>query len=267
MLEMLQCIPKQILRHLPAVSKTWREDAPDALTGAGIRVHFGGVRAVDGVDLRLRRGEILGLIGPNGAGKTTLLNALSGFQRLHAGTVKLGVADIGGLPPYRLARMGLARTFQGVRLFPELSVLRNVEVSGLAVGLSRREARRRAWSALERVELAHRAEFLASALPLGEERRVSLARATATAPKFLLLDEPAAGLSEVEIEGLMKTVDRLRVEEECGVMLIEHDMTVVMGLCERIQVLDAGKTICVGVPEEVQADERVVAAYLGAGGS
>jgi branched-chain amino acid transport system ATP-binding protein len=154
-----------------------------------------------------------------------------------------------------------------VRLFQDLSVLRNVEVSGLAVGLSRREARRRAWEALERVDLAHRAELPASALPLGEERRVSLARAAATGPKFLLLDEPAAGLSETEIVDMMQIIGQLCSDENCGVLLIEHDMTVVMGLCERIQVLDTGKTICMGAPQEVQADQRVIAAYLGTGGS
>lgn len=247
----------------------WRKTEIDESNASGelsahsVRVHFGGIKAVDDVDLVLRHREILGLIGPNGAGKTTLVNALTGFQKVTGGRVALGGADITGRMPRQLARMGLARTFQGVRLFSDLSVFENVELGGLGVGLSRKEARRQAWDLLERMNLAGYAGSRASSLPHGDERRLGILRALATRPHFLLLDEPAAGLNESETALLVSGILAIRETFDCGLLVIEHDMRLIMRLCDRIHVLDHGKTLCVGSPEQVQVDRGVIEAYLG----
>jgi len=229
-----------------------------------LRVHFAGVRAVDGVDLTLGRGEILGLIGPNGAGKTTIVNALSGFQALTSGTIRLGERGITGWSPRRRARAGLVRTFQAVRLFPGLTVIENVEAAGLGVGRSRPVARRRARELLRTFDLGHCAGVTGAALPHGEERRVGLVRALAADPSFLLLDEPAAGLNELESDALGETLGLIRDEFECGLCVVEHDMRLVMSRCERVQVLAFGQTLADGTPAAVQSDAAVVDAYLGA---
>jgi ABC-type branched-subunit amino acid transport system ATPase component len=238
--------------------------AGDRLEARGVKVHFAGVRAVDGVDLTLERSEILGLIGPNGAGKTTLVNALSGFQEPTQGAIALGSADVTSWPPERLARHGLARTFQNVRLFSHLSAFENVETAAVAVGLGRRAARARAAEALETLGLSARAHVAARALPHGEQRRLGIARALASGPAFLLLDEPAAGLNEDESHALGVALRALHKRFECGLLVIEHDMEVIMTLCDRVQVLSYGTTICIGTPAEVQDDAAVVTAYLGA---
>jgi ABC-type branched-subunit amino acid transport system ATPase component len=237
------------------------------LVAEGIRVDFEGVRAVDGVDLTLEQGEIVGLIGPNGAGKTTFMNAVSGFVSLTAGAVAVDGLDVTGWTPQRLVSKGLVRTFQDVATFPGLSVFENVELGALGAGLSRRKARQKAWELLEGLGLRHRARVPASALPHGDERRVGIARAVAVGPKFLLLDEPAAGLDDAESLALTETIARLREELGCGVLLVEHDMRIIFRVCERIQVLDYGKSIAVGAPEQVRTDKRVIAAYLGAKGA
>jgi branched-chain amino acid transport system ATP-binding protein len=236
---------------------------PPAVEVRELAVHFEGVKAVDGVDLILRRGEILGLIGPNGAGKTTFVNALTGFQRLTAGAVSIDGVDVTGWSPSRLTRAGLARTFQSVRLFPRLTVLENVEAGAVGVGLGRRAARERAVELLLALGLAGRAHDPASGLPHGEERRLGVMRALASRPKYLLLDEPAAGLNEVEADELVRALARIRDDFGCGLMIIEHDMRVIMSLCERIQVLDYGRTISIGTPKEVRSDPAVLTAYLG----
>jgi branched-chain amino acid transport system ATP-binding protein len=237
------------------------------LVAEGIRVDFEGVRAVDGVDLTLEQGEIVGLIGPNGAGKTTFMNAVSGFVPLTAGAVAVDGLDVTGWTPQRLVSKGLVRTFQDVATFPGLSVFENVELGALGAGLSRRKARQKAWELLEDLGLRHRARVPASALPHGDERRVGIARAVAVGPMFLLLDEPAAGLDDAESLALTETIARLREELGCGVLLVEHDMRIIFRVCERIQVLDYGKSIAVGAPEQVRTDKRVIAAYLGAKGA
>jgi branched-chain amino acid transport system ATP-binding protein len=221
------------------------------------------VKAVDGVDIELDQKEILGLIGPNGAGKTTLVNAISGFQSLTEGPFSVGGRDVTGWRPHKLAKIGLTRTFQNVRPFSGLTVLDNVELGGVGVGMSRRAARSQAWEILERLGLMHLAYAQASALPHGDERRLSIARALATKPRFLLLDEPAAGLNELESDELVGIIASIRSDSGCGVLVIEHDMRLIMGVCERIQVLDYGQTISTGSPDEIQSDQAVITAYLG----
>ncbi len=235
----------------------------DLLEARGLTVHFGGVRAVDGVDLALRKGEILGLIGPNGAGKTTLVNALSGFQKPTAGTVLMNGKNVTGLSPHRLARRGLARTFQSVRLFPGLTVLENVELGGVGVGMRRPAARKWARELLERLKLDDKAGLYGVGLPHGLERRLGIVRALAAKPSFLMLDEPAAGLNEQESDELVGSLALIRDDFSCALVVIEHDMRLIMRLCERIQVLDHGKTISIGSPSEVRRDPAVLTAYLG----
>ncbi|HEX2884998.1 ATP-binding cassette domain-containing protein [Vineibacter terrae] len=237
-----------------------------SLIAFGVGVHFEGLRALEAVDLRLARGEILGLIGPNGAGKTTLVNVLSGYQRPSEGGVRLDGLGTAGWQPHHFARNGLGRTFQAARLFPEMTVLENVEMPGVGLGLSRRQARARAEALLSDLGIIHRATVPAQALTYGEERLVGLARALALTPKFLLLDEPAAGLSPHEAQELMQRIAAVRERFGCGVLLIEHNMQVIMRLCDRVQVLARGKTIAVGTPTDVQASTEVRQAYLGASG-
>lgn len=242
-----------------------KTSAPDAeeLRAEGVRVHFEGVKAVDGVDLVLRRGEILGLIGPNGAGKTTLVNALTGFAKPTGGRVLVDERDVTGWAPNALSPLGVARTFQAVRLFNDLTALENVELGALGVGASRHDARELAWDLLERMKITDRAHQRAGSLPYGDERRLGFLRALATRPAFLLLDEPAAGLNEAESDELMIAIGDIRDDFGCGVLVIEHDMRLIMRLCERIQVIDYGKTISVGTARDVQSDPAVITAYLG----
>jgi branched-chain amino acid transport system ATP-binding protein len=238
--------------------------AQPELKGLQISVRFAGVTALSEVDVSLRRGEIVGLIGPNGAGKSTLLNVLAGALQPTTGRVVLNGRRVTARTPYSLARAGVARTFQGLHLFQGLTVLENVEVALVAARRLRRSvATARAREIMSELGLSHRADELASALPYGEEQRVALARAVASEPDFLLLDEPAAGLNEEETAELAETIRGVYRQLGCAVMVVEHDIPFIMGLCERIQVLDVGRTIASGSPREVQADPAVIAAYLG----
>jgi len=233
------------------------------LAAQSVSVRFGGLVAVDQVSIRLERGEIVGLIGPNGAGKTTLINVLSGFQRPLAGAIMVGERDCTGLPRHDFPRAGVVRTFQAVRLFRGLSVSENVEVGCLAHGLGRSEARYRAAQILDELHLGDKAHRAAAGLSYGEERRIGLARALAVKPRFLLLDEPAAGLAAAEADELRKLIVEVRSKYDCGVLVIEHNMGLVMNLCERIHVLDSGRTIATGTPAAIRADPAVRRAYLG----
>lgn len=233
------------------------------LAARNVTVRFGGIIAIDDVTLTLSKGEIVGLIGPNGAGKTTLVNVLSGFQRPTSGTVHIGDRDCTRLARHNYPSTGVVRTFQAVRLFKGLSVSENVETGYVARGLGRAEARRRAGSILGELGLGEKAERPATSLSYGEERRVGLARALALDPRFLLLDEPAAGLAPAEAEELRHLIAELRARYDCGLLVIEHNMTLVMNLCERIHVLDGGRTIATGKPEEIRSHQGVRSAYLG----
>jgi branched-chain amino acid transport system ATP-binding protein len=245
-----------------AVDGSGREKS--ALLAEDLRVYFEGVRAVDGVDLELEEGRIAGLIGPNGAGKTTLLNAISGFVPLTAGKVIVGEEDVTGLPAHRLLERRLVRTFQEVATFPALSVFENVELGALGAGMRRREARRRTSELLGIFGLEEWAGYAASVVPHGQERRLGIARAVAGAPRFLLLDEPAAGLDDQESVELADTIAQIRDDYGCAVLLVEHDMRVIFRVCETIQVLDFGKTMAAGSPDEIRTNQKVIAAYLGA---
>jgi branched-chain amino acid transport system ATP-binding protein len=228
-----------------------------------VTVDFQGLRAVEDVTLHVSRGEILGLIGPNGAGKTTLVNVLTGFQPISAGAVTLSGASVTAWPAWRRARAGLARTFQNVLLFPKLSVVENVEAGALAMGESRPAARARALEVLEWLELSHLARQIADTLPFGAERRIGIGRAIAADPDFLLMDEPAAGLNDAECHELAGLIRRIRIEMGCGILLIEHRMSLVFQLCDRVQVLEQGRTIATGTPAGIRQDARVRNAYLG----
>jgi branched-chain amino acid transport system ATP-binding protein len=234
-----------------------------SLVAEGVSVRFGGLAAIDGVSFTLEPGEIVGLIGPNGAGKTTLVNVLSGFQKPNAGEVRLEERRFASATPDAFARAGVARTFQAVRLFKQLSVSENLEVSLAANGLSRNRARERAKALLAEFLPGDRGRMPAGALTYGEERKVGIARALALEPRYLLLDEPAAGMAGAEVEDLRGAIVRIRAAYGCGILVVEHNMALIFALCDRIHVLGSGRTLAVGSPEEISANTKVREAYLG----
>jgi branched-chain amino acid transport system ATP-binding protein len=240
-------------------------------------MQFGGVTAMSEVDLSVREGEIAGLIGPNGAGKTTVFNVVTGVFRPTRGDILFRGKSIVGMKRYQVTRAGIARTFQNIRLFPEMTALENVMVgadahhrTSLGSAIFRlprhrseeREGRADGMALLELVGIAHRADDLGRNLPYGDQRRLEIARALATKPKLLLLDEPAAGFNPAEKRGLSDLIRRVR-RAGYTILLIEHDMGVVMNLCDRVSVLDFGRKIADGPPLAIQADQRVINAYLG----
>jgi branched-chain amino acid transport system ATP-binding protein len=234
------------------------------LEAQAVVVRFDGLSALDSVNLTLAQKEIIGLLGPNGAGKTTLANVMSGYQRPTHGKLLLDDEIVSGLKPEALARRGVARTFQSVRLFRRLTVFENVEAAALTCHSRRTRARNAAWEALRYIGLEQVAHRRADALPYADERRVGIARALALEPRFLLLDEPAAGMTEPECAELSRLIQHLPEKFGCGVLLIEHNISVVMAVCRVLHVLNNGRTLAFGPTEQVRRDPEVIAAYLGA---
>ena len=246
-----------------AQTETVERRPGDTLRASAVSRSFEGVRALQDVSLELHRHEVVGLIGPNGAGKSTLVNVLTGFDRPTEGEVELGDRTITRWSAHRRARAGLTRTFQHSRSFRSLSVRENVEVAALGVGVGPREARRRTDELLELLGLAELAEAPAATLAQGDERRLGVARALVTEPAFVLMDEPAAGLPEAEVPEFAEVVRSVRDDHRAGVLLIDHNMALVMGVCDRIHVLDQGRTLAAGTPDEIRGNLDVTAAYLG----
>jgi branched-chain amino acid transport system ATP-binding protein len=236
------------------------------LRAVSVSRSFEGVQALAEVDLELVRSEVVGLIGPNGAGKTTLVNVITGFDFPTTGRVELEERDVTRWSPQRRGRAGLARTFQHGHAFKGLTVRENVEVAALGVGASPRDARIRAQQLLGALGLRGRADENASALPHGDERKLGVARALATEPRFVLMDEPAAGLTEAEVPDLAAVVRSVRDDHGAGVLLIDHNVTLILDVCDRIHVLDQGRTLAEGTPEEIRKNIDVANAYLGGSG-
>lgn len=233
--------------------------SPPNLIASDIGVRFGGLVALSGVSLEIGEGEIVGLIGANGAGKSTLINVLSGFQRPSEGDVFLGAKRLSGMKPNRLARTGVVRTFQAVRLFSELSVIDNISAAAAVLGKNGPDPT----MLLRLLGLEEQRDQPADSLPYADQRRLAIARALALDPKFLLLDEPAAGMSPEEISDLGATLLSLRDRSQIGLLLVEHNMELVMSICERLVVLNVGKVIARGTPAEVRGNPAVRDAYLG----
>ena len=237
----------------------------ESLRTIDVSVEFSGLRALDGVSLSLSPGEILGLIGPNGSGKTTLVNAITGQVSIAAGRIFCGEADLTGFSPREVSLRGIARSFQVVRLFNNLTVTENVEAAALTHGHGRRASREKARKLLAEFGLEARAEDLAIGLSYGDKRRVEISRALAADPKYLLLDEPAAGMNEAETTALLSILEELPRTSGLGLMIIDHDMTLIMRLCDRLHVLASGRTIAEGDKDSVRANPVVIEAYLGTG--
>jgi branched-chain amino acid transport system ATP-binding protein len=246
-----------------AVTPEVRRWPGGVLRATAVSRSFAGVDALHDVTLEVGRGEVVGLIGPNGAGKTTLVNVMTGFDLPTSGSVELEGREITSWKPHRRGRAGLARTFQHSHSFGDLSVRENVEVSALGVGAKPGEARRRATELLGLLGIARQAHARASALAHGDERKLEVARALATEPHFVLMDEPAAGLPEAEIPDFANVLRTVRDEQGAGVLLIDHNMALVMEVCDRIHVLDQGRTLAEGTPDAVRRNLDVTAAYLG----
>ncbi|MBB6218318.1 branched-chain amino acid transport system ATP-binding protein [Anaerosolibacter carboniphilus] len=239
---------------------------------------FGGLTAVSGFEIYLNAGELIGLIGPNGAGKTTAFNMLTGVYQPSSGDIRFLDESVVGKKPYEITQKGIARTFQNIRLFKDLSVIDNVKIAyhqnvkySVAAGIlgskrfkqEEQEIAKKALELLKIFKLDHKAGEYAKNLPYGEQRRLEIARALATQPKLILLDEPAAGMNPQETQELMELIRFIRGAFDLTILLIEHDMSLVMNVCERIYVLDYGKIIAHGTPQEIKTNPKVIEAYLG----
>jgi branched-chain amino acid transport system ATP-binding protein len=237
--------------------------SPDALSANQVTVEFSGLRALDDVSVFINPREILGLIGPNGSGKTTLINAITGQVPFTKGEVKIAQSVMPLSSPRKVALSGIARTFQIVRLFDQLTVWENVETAALAKGVKRKTAREIAMNVLQELGMAERVDSIAASLSYGDKRRVEIARALASDPRFLLLDEPAAGMNENESHALCDQLLELPKKRDLGILIIDHDVPLISRLCDRVHVIASGKTIAAGLIEDVRKDRNVIEAYLG----
>lgn len=237
--------------------------AASSLRAHGVSRSYRGVHALKDVTLEITSAHILGLIGPNGAGKSTLVNILSGFDRPDAGSIQLGDRDVTRVVGHRRSHLGIARTFQHGHLFHGLTVRENVEITAIASGRGRKQSKLDAAELLESMELTEWADREANVLPHGVERRLGVARALATSPSHVLLDEPAAGLNEGEIDAFAQTIRHVNRDRGIGVLLIDHNMPLIMGLCDRVHVLVSGTTLLEGTPKEVRSNQDLADAYLG----
>jgi branched-chain amino acid transport system ATP-binding protein len=247
----------------PPGANRWPEGS---LRATDVSRSFEGVHALQGVTLEIDRHEVVGLIGPNGAGKTTLINVITGFDLPTSGKIEVDGEDVTRWRALRRARGGLARTFQHGHLFRSLTVRENIELAALGVGMGPREARQICGELLDALDLRERADVIAGTLAHGEEQKVGVARALASRPRYVLLDEPAAGLSEADIESFSALVRRVRDDFGAGLLLVDHNMAVIMDVCDRIHVLDQGRTLASGTPTEIRQNIDVAAAYLGSSG-
>ncbi|SHE36333.1 ABC transporter ATP-binding protein [Desulforamulus putei] len=243
-----------------------------------LSISFGGLKAVSNFNMQLHKNDLAGLIGPNGAGKTTVFNMLTGVYLPTSGDIQLDGKSLVGLKPYQINHRGVARTFQNIRLFNDLTVIDNLKIAyhsharyGLLGAICRlpgfyageKEIHEKSMELLKIFKLDHKYDELAKNLPYGEQRRLEIARAMATKPRILLLDEPAAGMNPQETHELMELIRWIRKEFDLTILLIEHDMSLVMGVCEIIYVLDYGQIIAIGTPDEIRNNRRVIEAYLG----
>lgn len=233
------------------------------LSVQGLSKSFAGLKAVDDVSMHIETGEILGLIGPNGSGKTTTINLMTRMLAKNSGRIMIDEHNIGEMQAYMIPVHGLVRTYQTIRLFENLSGLENVMIGAIGVGISRSEAARLAASLLEELGLGKIMHQHAQGLTFRDQRHIEIARALAAKPKFLLLDEPAAGLNEEETDELFTLLKEMPAEKNIGILIVDHDMRLIMSLCDRLQVLNYGRTIAEGLPDEVRRNPEVVKAYLG----
>lgn len=233
------------------------------LSVQGLSKSFAGLKAVDDVSIHIETGDILGLIGPNGSGKTTTINLMTGMLNKNAGRIMINEHNIGEMQAYMIPVHGLVRTYQTIRLFKNLTGLENVMIGAIGVGIGRREAARLAGELLEEFGLGKIKHQTAQGLTFRDQRHVEIARALASKPKFVLLDEPAAGLNEEETDELFALLKSMPAEKNIGILIVDHDMRLIMNLCNRLQVLNYGKTIAEGSPDNVRRNPEVVKAYLG----